>query len=185
MFLTTDDTLMASGGLSAERLSGCRAPRWCRFPADGWHAGARVARHRLGARSGAQIGSRAWWRGLATCTAVRRDDRDGAGFHRPILSPSPAALTGEARSNARAQAIAPLALGADSGRHMAANELVANLAEAPERPVVELSATVGSGDRLARVLQRAGWRATRRRRRPIWSRRRRTARTSPRAPASC
>jgi hypothetical protein len=78
------------------------------------------------------------------------------GFHRPILSPSPAALTGEARSNARAQAIAPLALGADSGRHMAANELVANLAEAPERPVVELSATVGSGDRLARVLQRAG-----------------------------
>jgi len=159
MFLTTDDTLMASGGFGSGGTA-VRLPGTALAPI----AGGRLARWRAGLRGidwvpdlGAQIGSRAWWRGLATCTGLcAATIAMTPGFHRPILSPSPAAWTGEARSNARAQAIAPLALGADSGRHMAANELVANLAEAPERPVVELSATVGSGDRLARVLQRAG-----------------------------
>ena len=39
---------------------------------------------------------------------------------------------------------------------MAANDLVAPLAEAPERPVIELSATLGAGDDFDSVLRRAG-----------------------------
>ena len=39
---------------------------------------------------------------------------------------------------------------------MAANDLVVPLAEAPERPTVELAATLGQGDAFAHVLTRAG-----------------------------
>jgi len=106
---------------------------------------------------GAQIGSRDWWRGLATCTALC-----GAayalspGIDRPIVGAVPAPMAASQWDEARAQSIAPLAWGADTGRRMAANDLVAPLAEAPERPVLELSATIGEGDQLARVLERAG-----------------------------
>jgi hypothetical protein len=70
MFLTTDDTLMASGGFgSAERRVRLPGTALVSIP------GGRLARWRAGLRGidwvpdlGAQIGSRAWWRGLATCT---------------------------------------------------------------------------------------------------------------------
>ena len=39
---------------------------------------------------------------------------------------------------------------------MAANDLVRPLAETPERPIIELSATLGSGDTFGAALQRAG-----------------------------
>ena len=74
----------------------------------------------------------------------------------PILGSAPAPLSGSDRDEARAQAIAPLAWGADTGRHMAANDLVVPLAEAPERPIEERTATIGHGDSLGAVLQRAG-----------------------------
>jgi len=106
---------------------------------------------------GTQIGSRDWWRGVATCTALC-----GAaymlspGFGRPIVGAVPAPLSGSQWEEARAQGIAPLAWGADTGKRMASNDLVRPLAEAPERPVIELSATIGDGDDFARVLKRAG-----------------------------
>jgi murein DD-endopeptidase MepM/ murein hydrolase activator NlpD len=153
MFLATDQALILSGGTATRPIGGVAAS-----PTGRWE------RWRLAAREidwvpdlGMQIGSRDWWRGLATClTLCAATIAMAPGFHRPILGQAPAPLTGEAWSHARAQAIAPLALGADSGRRLASNELVAQLAEAPERPTVELSATIGSGDRLDRVLQRAG-----------------------------
>ncbi|WP_343528963.1 peptidoglycan DD-metalloendopeptidase family protein [Sphingomonas sp.] len=154
MFLATDEALFLTGGTAARRL-GKTMPLAPAGRLDRWR---QAARHidwvpDLGAR----IGSRDWWRGLATCSALCAATIAMApSLHRPIMGASPRPLTGEARDNARAQAIAPLALGADTGRRMAANALVTHLAEAPERPMVELSATVGSGDRLARVLQRAG-----------------------------
>jgi hypothetical protein len=106
---------------------------------------------------GTQIGTRAWWRGLATCTALC----GGAyllspGLHRPIVGYAPAPMQPREWEEARAQGIAPLAWGADTGKRMAANDLVAPLAEAPERPVIELSATLGDGDDFAHVLERAG-----------------------------
>ncbi len=154
MFLATDEALLMTGGTAA-RSPG---PAFPIAPTGRW------ARWRSAAREidwvpdlGARIGSRDWWRGLATCSALCAATIVMApGFHRPIIGAAPKPLTGDAWKNARAQAIAPIALGADSGRRMAANELVEHLAEAPERPMVELSATVGAGDRLARVLQRAG-----------------------------
>jgi murein DD-endopeptidase MepM/ murein hydrolase activator NlpD len=57
---------------------------------------------------------------------------------------------------ARAQTITPLAWGADTGRRMAATDVVQPLATAPERPRIELSATLGQGDSFTRLLERSG-----------------------------
>jgi murein DD-endopeptidase MepM/ murein hydrolase activator NlpD len=78
------------------------------------------------------------------------------GFNRTIMGDVPAPLAGAAWDEAQAQSIAPLAWGAGSGRHMAANDLVAPLAETPERPQVDMIATLGQGDNFTRMLQRAG-----------------------------
>jgi murein DD-endopeptidase MepM/ murein hydrolase activator NlpD len=106
---------------------------------------------------GARIGSNEWWRGLGTLALLC-----GAalvlspGLYRPIPGAAPAIATTEQWDQVRAQSIAPLAYGADSGRHMAATDLVRPLPEAPERPMLELGAAVGEGDSFARVLERAG-----------------------------
>ncbi|TXC72203.1 M23 family metallopeptidase [Sphingomonas ginsenosidivorax] len=105
---------------------------------------------------GSRVGSRDWWRGLATCTALCAATWALSPGFRPLVGAVPAPLAGAEWDESRALAISPLALGADTGRHMAANDLVAPLAEAPERPSVELSATLGEGDALDRVLIRAG-----------------------------
>lgn len=55
-----------------------------------------------------------------------------------------------------AQAIAPMAQGAGSGRHYAATNLVTRLDSAPERPSIDLTAVLGQNDDLARMLQRVG-----------------------------
>lgn len=106
---------------------------------------------------GAQIGSASWWRGAATCTAlIAATWQLSPGLDRTIAGDVPPALTGAQLDEARASAIAPLAEGADSGRHIAANDLVMPLAETPERPIVELTATLGEGDDFTRMLRRAG-----------------------------
>jgi murein DD-endopeptidase MepM/ murein hydrolase activator NlpD len=106
---------------------------------------------------GAEIGSARWWRGLGTlgllCGAAFALS---PGFDQPLTGVSPAPVSEEQWERARATAITPLAYGADSGRHMAAGELVRPLGEAPERPSLELTATLGSGDSFVRVLERAG-----------------------------
>ena len=106
---------------------------------------------------GARIGSRLWWRGLATCTALCAATWAlSPGLDRPLIGESPVPLAGPSAEQARAQAIAPLALGGDTGRHMAANDLVRPLATAPERPSVDLGVTLGEGDSFQRALTRAG-----------------------------
>ena len=106
---------------------------------------------------GARIGSKEWWRGFGTlaglCAAALLLS---PGLNRPLPGAAPAASNADEWDQVRAQSIAPLAYGADSGRHMAATDLVRPLAEAPERPMLELSAAVGEGDSFARVLERAG-----------------------------
>jgi murein DD-endopeptidase MepM/ murein hydrolase activator NlpD len=106
---------------------------------------------------GARIGSPDWFRGAATCIALLA----GAwylspGLHRPIIGAVPAPLAGPQWDEARAQSIAPIGWGATTGRHMAAGDLVAPLAETPERPIIEETATLGDGDSLTSVLERAG-----------------------------
>lgn len=106
---------------------------------------------------GARIGSLTWWRGLATCAALMAATWAlSPGLDRRILGNVPPPLAGVEWDEARAQSIAPLALGASTGRRMAANDLVRPLAETPERPIIELTATLGDGDRFQSALQRAG-----------------------------
>ena len=105
---------------------------------------------------GARIGSRDWWRGLATCTSLIVVACLLAPGVRPIAGATPAPLAGADWDDSRAQAIAPLAWGATTGHRMGASDLVRPLAEVPERPIEERSATLGSGDALRDVLKRAG-----------------------------
>jgi murein DD-endopeptidase MepM/ murein hydrolase activator NlpD len=102
------------------------------------------------------IGSARWLRGMATMV--------GLGAIAIAMWPNVSAIeTARAmpadapvRDEFRSQMIMPLALGADSGRRMGATPAVVPLAEAPERPMVRLAATLGQGDSFARMLQRAG-----------------------------
>lgn len=105
---------------------------------------------------GARIGSRDWWRGLVTCTALIAAAAWITPGVRPIAGAAPAPLSGASWDEARAQSFGPIAWGSNSGRRMAATRLVRALAETPERPIIELSATLGSGDDVAGVLHRAG-----------------------------
>ncbi len=102
------------------------------------------------------IGSVRWFRGAATflsLTAV-------ALAFWPSFSPLEAApalrLDDQARDEFRSQTIQPLALGGDTGSHMAPGALVRPLTDAPERPQIEGTATFGRGDSLARILSRQG-----------------------------
>ena len=105
---------------------------------------------------GARIGSREWFRGLATCIALCSSAIALSPGFNPIVGATPAPFGESQWEQARAQAIAPIAWGSDTGRRMAATDLVQPLAEIPERPSINLTATIGQGDGFARVLERAG-----------------------------
>jgi murein DD-endopeptidase MepM/ murein hydrolase activator NlpD len=116
----------------------------------------RTGRFDLVVDLGQRIGSRTWLRGFATCFALCYGAWSlGAGVQ-PLWGRSPPPLGDLQFEESRAIAIAPLAYGADTGRRMAPTQAVATLAESPERPVIELRATLGRGDGFARVLERAG-----------------------------
>lgn len=105
---------------------------------------------------GADIGTRRWWRGLITCAALLTISWNLGPTFSPLperLGPLPSEQTTEL---ARAQAIAPLAWGGDTGRRMAATDAVQPLAEAPERPSIQLTASIGQGDGFVHALERAG-----------------------------
>ncbi|MFN3389728.1 MAG: M23 family metallopeptidase, partial [Allosphingosinicella sp.] len=105
---------------------------------------------------GMRIGSKEWFRGAATCAALCY----AAWWFAPGLEPIPGAtaapLPDAQWEEVRALSIAPLAYGADTGRRMAATDAVQPLLDTPERPRIELTATLGRGDGFARALERAG-----------------------------
>lgn len=106
---------------------------------------------------GARIGSLDWFRGAATCGMLLAATYAlSPGFARPIVGEAPAALKGQAWDNARAQGIAPLAWGGDTGQRLAASDFVRPLTETPDRPMVAFNSALGDGDSLSAVLQRAG-----------------------------
>jgi murein DD-endopeptidase MepM/ murein hydrolase activator NlpD len=102
------------------------------------------------------IGSRRWFRGMGTMLAL---GAVALAFW-PNLTPleaRPAMPQGEEiRDEFRSQMITPLALGADSGRRMGPTAQVIPLKSAPERPQIELVATLAPGDSFASMLRRAG-----------------------------
>ena len=105
---------------------------------------------------GAEIGTRTWWRGLATCTALCAATWMLAPSFRALPATVPAAMPAADYDEVRAQSIAPLAWGGDTGRHMGATDAVQALTGTPERPTLDMSASLGQGDSLARALERAG-----------------------------
>ena len=155
MFLRDDHGQHQAGGTATLSFGRAFAP----MPAPGMVDRVRetLARVDWAPDLGSRIGSRDWWRGAATCTALCAATwMLSPGFNRTIAGDTPAPLAGQSWDEARAQAIAPLAWGADTGRHMAANDLVVPLTEPPERPRIEETATFDQGDSFAGMLQRAG-----------------------------
>lgn len=105
---------------------------------------------------GANIGSRTWFRGAATCVALCAVCISLFPEYRPIAVSTSLQANGDAWEESRAQSIAPAAWGGDSGKRMAATDAVVPLNSAPERPTIELTASLGQGDGFQRVLERAG-----------------------------
>ncbi len=105
---------------------------------------------------GTRIGSAEWWRGLATCISLIWLTVLLTPSFKPLPASVPAAVYGDAWEETRIQSIAPSAWGGDSGHRMSATDAVVPLASAPERPSLDLIATLGEGDGFARALERAG-----------------------------
>lgn len=97
-----------------------------------------------------------WFRGLATCFALCfvaiKLTPDFQALPAPVEALAPSTSYDEVRS----QMLTPLALGADSGRHMGATDAVVPLLTTPERPMISLSTAVGAGDSFSHALSRAG-----------------------------
>ncbi|RYE72912.1 MAG: M23 family metallopeptidase, partial [Oxalobacteraceae bacterium] len=100
------------------------------------------------------IGSARWFRGAGTMFGLAAVALLLWPDFAPVEAASP--IADAERDEFRSQMIMPLALGGDSGRRMAATAAVVPLASAPERPTIEMVATLAQGDSFARMLQRAG-----------------------------
>ena len=105
---------------------------------------------------GQRIGSREWLRGFVTCFGLCYAAWSLAPGFEPLPGAVPAPLPDVQFEEARTIAIAPLAYGGDTGRRMAPTDAVEPLTESPERPIIDLRATLGRGDGFANVLERAG-----------------------------
>ena len=102
------------------------------------------------------IGSGRWFRGLGTMIALSAVALAMWPDFSPLEAAPAMAIDDTVRDEFRSQMIMPLALGADSGRHMGATPSVVELASAPERPSLDFVATLARGDSFGRMLQRAG-----------------------------
>ena len=102
------------------------------------------------------VGSRRWLRGAGTLLGLSALALAGWPDFAPLEAAPVMAIDDPVRDEFRSQMILPLALGADSGRRMGATAAVIPLRGAPERPRLDLEATLASGDSFERMLQRAG-----------------------------
>ena len=102
------------------------------------------------------IGSKRWFRGLGTMVGLAIAALSFWPDFSAVEAATAVAVDSASRDEFRSQMIMPLALGSGSGRRLAATNLVLPLASAPERPTIQLVATLGQGDSFARMLQRAG-----------------------------
>ncbi|MEO6040752.1 MAG: M23 family metallopeptidase [Croceibacterium sp.] len=102
------------------------------------------------------IGSKRWLRGLATFAGLSALALSGWPDFAPLQAAPAMRIDVSTREEFRGQMIMPLALGGDSGRRMGATALVAPLRNVPDRPRLELEATLAQGDSFGRMLERAG-----------------------------
>lgn len=102
------------------------------------------------------VGSRRWFRGLGTMVALGAVALALWPNMTPLEARAAMPEGEEIRDEFRSQMIMPLAFGADSGRRMGPTADVIPLESAPERPQIELVATLAAGDSFASMLRRAG-----------------------------
>lgn len=103
-----------------------------------------------------EIGSVRWFRGAITMAGLSAVAIALFPGFAPVEAAPAMQIDEGARDEFRSQMIMPLALGADSGRHMGATADVVPLAKAPERPSLSMVATLARGDGFSRMLRRAG-----------------------------
>ncbi|GGD61675.1 M23 family metallopeptidase [Aurantiacibacter arachoides] len=102
------------------------------------------------------IGSKRWLRGMATLVGLSAVAIAAFPGFSPVEAAPAMRIDDSVRDEFRSQMIMPLALGADSGRRMGATLAVTTLTSAPERPRLDLVATLAQGDGFDRMLRRAG-----------------------------
>jgi len=102
------------------------------------------------------IGSVRWFRGALTLAGLSLISVAAWPGFSPVEAAPAMTIDDDVRDEFRSQMIMPLALGADSGRRMGANAAVIPLANAPERPRLDMVATLTQGDSFDRMLRRAG-----------------------------
>jgi murein DD-endopeptidase MepM/ murein hydrolase activator NlpD len=105
---------------------------------------------------GQNIGTRIWWRGLATCLSLCGTTLMLSPGIMTVPGAVPAPLEQSHLDQYRSQMISAAALGGDSGLRMGPTDAVAPLAQTPERPQIELDAALGTGDSFAHTLARSG-----------------------------
>ncbi len=151
MFLRADHGLELAGGGGALQFG--RAPVMAAPRIDRWRG--TIGSFDWTPDLGAAIGSRDWFCGLATCAALC-----GAvwllapGVGRPIVGGIPATFDGTALDDARSLSFGAGALGGNSGMRLAPTSGVRPLNDTPERPILEATATLGTG--IADALRRSG-----------------------------
>ncbi len=102
------------------------------------------------------IGSGRWFRGLGTMLGLGALSLAFWPDFAPLEARPAMQIDAASRDEFRSHMIMPLALGADSGRQMGAGPQVIPLESAPERPQIELVATLRRGDSFDNMLRRAG-----------------------------
>jgi murein DD-endopeptidase MepM/ murein hydrolase activator NlpD len=127
-----------------------------RWDAFRWRAEEKLAAIDLAPDLADAIGSRRWFRGLGTFVGLTALSLALWPGFAPLEAAPATRVDDTVRDEFRSQMILPLALGADSGRQMGATARVVPLKEAPERPTIQLVATLAKGDSFTRMLQRAG-----------------------------
>jgi len=105
---------------------------------------------------GRDIGSPRWLRGVATLVGLSAIALAGWPGFSPVEAAPAMSVDSGVREEFRSHMIAPLALGADSGHPAAATVAVVPLATTPERPRLDLVATIGKGASFDGILRRAG-----------------------------
>jgi murein DD-endopeptidase MepM/ murein hydrolase activator NlpD len=151
------ESAAARASSSSLELEPCARARWqARLDRLRGEIERRCHRFEIAPDLAQDIGSRRWFRGFGTMLGL---SLVAVSFW-PDLTTVEAAtampVDRPVREEFRSHMIMPLALGADSGRRMGATPLVQPLRSAPERPTVQLVATLGQGDGFTRMLQRAG-----------------------------
>ena len=129
---------------------GARYDEW-KLSVSNW-----LARYDLVPDLAQDIGSRRWFRGAATMVVLGAVAIAFWPSFTPLQARSAIPEGEEIRDEFRSQMILPLALGADSGRRMGPTAAVIPLESAPERPQIELVATLARGDSFDSTLRRAG-----------------------------